>query len=87
MNPVLHLCSKRRTGAGSCAGSGSLELAAALKAEIAKRTLTWEVRLSPCLGHCGQGPNLKAAPGGPMLHGCTEAGAVLDQLQREWRRK
>ncbi|MCA1909148.1 MAG: (2Fe-2S) ferredoxin domain-containing protein [Magnetospirillum sp.] len=87
MNPTLNVCANRRMGAGSCAGSGSLDLAAALKAEIARRNLAWDVRLSPCLAHCGQGPNLKAAPGGPMLHGCTDAVAVLDQLQQEWRRK
>lgn len=72
----MFVCTNRRLGStGSCAGGGSLELMAALRAEIAARGLEWAVAPSPCLGHCPHGPNVKAAPGGPLLHHCPKEGA------------
>lgn len=85
MTPTLYLCVNRRTGAGSCSSAGAHKVMAALHAEIEAHALSWEIRLSPCLGHCGNGPNIKAAPGGPMLHGCTDAKQVMATLLREWR--
>lgn len=85
-NPTLYVCGNRRIGAGSCAASGALELMAALRSEIKAQNLTWDVRQSPCLGHCPHGPNLKAAPKGPLLHGCTDAKTVIAQLRRDWRK-
>lgn len=82
--PTLYICVKRRTGAGSCAGSGAYKVMAGLRDEIDARSLAWEIRLSPCLGQCADGPNIKAAPDGPLLHGCTNAQEVLRQLGRSW---
>ena len=84
MTPTLFVCANRRVGAGSCAGGGSHVLAAALRDAVAARGLDWEVRLSPCLGHCADGPNVKAAPAGPMLHQCRDAAAVLERLSQAW---
>ena len=84
MTPTLYLCVNRRAGAGSCSGAGAHKVMAALHAEIEARALPWEIRLSPCLGHCADGPNIKAAPGGPMLHRCTDAKDVLRQLRQMW---
>lgn len=71
MHPTLFVCTNRRLGsAGSCAGGGSLDLLAALRAEVAARGLGWTVSPSACMGHCQEGPNVKAAPGGPLLHRC-----------------
>lgn len=84
MTPTLYVCGNRRLGAGSCGGQGSHDLAEGLRAEIAARALDWRVALSPCLGHCGQGPNIKAAPGGPMLHHCADAAQVVERLAGQW---
>ncbi len=87
MTPVLFVCTHRRMGcAGSCAGSGALELCVELRRIIAERGLGWAVETSGCLGDCGLGPNLKAAPGGPLLQGCRpeRAEELIDQLLTEW---
>lgn len=84
--PTLFVCTHRRLGAGSCGGSGGEAIAQALRAAVAQRGLPWQVAPIGCLGQCAHGPNLKAAPGGPMLHHCTaeQAGAVIDRLLAEW---
>ncbi len=89
MDPTLLVCVNRRFGtAPSCAERGGVELLEALKEEAARRGLPWEVEAQVCLGYCALGPNLKAAPGGPMLHGCGagQAAEILDRLERDWRR-
>jgi hypothetical protein len=83
MRPTLYLCMTHRIGsAGSCGGAGNDRLFDALKREIAARGLTWQVAANPCMGHCGRGPNLKAAPAGPFLEQCDPAdpAAVIERL-------
>lgn len=83
MGPTLFVCTNRRHGtAGSCAGGGSLALMMALRTEIEARGLAWQVSPSLCLGHCAEGPNVKAAPRGPLLHQCRadRAERVVDDL-------
>lgn len=85
--PTLHVCVNRRLGGvGSCAAAGSEALVAALGAEIARRGLPWRVAANPCMAHCAVGPNLKAAPGGPLLHRCRagDAAAIIDRLIADW---
>lgn len=77
MNPTLFVCTNRRFGAqGSCGARDALALLAALE----EAGLPWEVRPSPCLGWCADGPNVKAAPGGPMLHDCRSVADILARL-------
>jgi (2Fe-2S) ferredoxin len=88
MAPTLYVCTNRRLGsAGSCAGGGSATLRAELLRLLAERGLNWAVEETGCLGHCVHGPNIKAAPGGPVLHGCdaARADAMIDRLLAEWR--
>jgi (2Fe-2S) ferredoxin len=86
MTPVLFVCTNRRMGAGSCAARSALALCDELRRVIAERGLGWAVEASACMGHCALGPNLKAAPGGPLLHGCKpeQAEELIDRLQAEW---
>lgn len=86
MTRTLHVCVHRRLGAGSCAGGGGEELLAALQREIARRGLDWTVAGAPCLAHCGAGPNVKAAPSGPLLHHCRadDASGIIDGLAARW---
>lgn len=84
MNPTLYLCMNRRLGTqGACATGGNDRLFAALEQEIAARGLKWRVMANPCMGHCANGPNLKAAPAGPFLEHCTPGDAVqvIERLQ------
>lgn len=77
MAPTLFVCTNRRLGsAGSCAAGGSVALMDELRAEIARRGLDWRVAASVCLGHCPNGPNIKVAPGGPLLHHCPGEGVA-----------
>jgi len=83
MKPTLFLCMNRRLGtSGSCAAGGNDRLFEALKREIAARHLPWLVVANPCMGHCAEGPNLKAAPCGPFLERCDpdDAAKVIDRL-------
>jgi len=85
--PTLLVCCHSRTGAGSCTGNGGGNpLRAALETEIAARGLSWQVAGIGWLGRCDLGPNLRAAPGGPVLTGCRaeDAAQLLDRLQSEW---
>ncbi|HSV28660.1 MAG TPA: (2Fe-2S) ferredoxin domain-containing protein [Candidatus Omnitrophota bacterium] len=87
MTRTLFVCANRRLGAtGSCASAGAGELIAALRAELDRRCLDWRVAENPCMGHCAAGPNLKAAPGGPLLHQCRaqDAAAIVTQLLETW---
>lgn len=88
MTPTLFVCTNRRLGAtGSCAAGGSVDLVAALRAELSRQSLHWQVAESVCLGHCADGPNLKAAPGGPLLGKCRagDAAAIIDRLRATWK--
>lgn len=84
MGPTLFVCTNRRQGGtGSCAGAGGgLPLLMALRDECEARGLRWQVSPSVCLGHCAGGPNIKAAPAGPLLQGCRpdRVAALVDQL-------
>lgn len=85
--PKLHVCMNRRINGGlSCAAGGAEALAAALEAEIARRGLNWLVARNACMGRCADGPNLKAAPGGPLLSHCRaqDSARVIDTLLGEW---
>lgn len=84
--PTLLVCNHRRRGAGSCAATGGEPLRDALIAAVAARGLDWRVSGTGCLGHCALGPNLKAAPGGPVLHGCRadQADQLIDRLLPHW---
>jgi len=87
MKATLLVCNNFRFGltTPSCAAAGSGALIAALRAELDRRRLPWEVVESFCMGYCGQGPNLKAR-GGPMLHGCKadQVADIVDRLLAEW---
>ena len=85
--PTLLICCHSRTGAGSCTGNGGgAPLRDALAAEVAARDLPWQVAGIGCLGRCDLGPNLRAAPGGPVLTGCRadDAARLVERLQAEW---
>ncbi len=85
--PTLLVCAHRRLGAGSCAGSGGgAPLSRALAAALADHGLDWRVETIGCLGHCAHGPNVRAAPGGLLLHGCRteEAGDLVKRLVAAW---
>jgi (2Fe-2S) ferredoxin len=87
--PTLLVCANHRLGtnAGSCAGGGGgIALAEALRTHLAERGLGWNVAVTGCLGYCRLGPNIKAAPGGPFLHGCQpdQAEALVDRLLTQW---
>lgn len=89
MTRTIHVCMNRRINGGtSCASGGAEPLAAALKAEIARRNLDWRVASNACMGLCGQGPNIKAAPGGPLLSRCQaqDSARLIDLLLTEWTR-
>lgn len=85
--PTLLVCCHSRTGAGSCtANGGGAPLRTALETEITARGLSWQVAGIGCLGRCDLGPNLRAAPGGPVLTGCRaeDAAQLVSRLQSEW---
>lgn len=87
MEPTLFVCGNFRFGsAPSCGGDGAVQLMAALQSELLRRGLVWHVVRSPCLAHCTLGPNIKAAPGGPLLHGCKadKAAEIVDGLLAGW---
>jgi hypothetical protein len=82
---MLRVCTQFRPGmAACCADGGSASLLAALRREVARRGLDWTVEATCCLGHCTMGPNVKAAPGGPMLHRCRSVEDVLGRLPADW---
>ncbi len=83
--PKLRVCTHFRPGmAACCTDGGSAALLAALRREVARRGLGWTVEATCCLGHCPIGPNVKAAPGGPILHHCRSAEDVLGRLPAGW---
>jgi len=85
MDPTLRICTHSRISpTASCAGNGSLALLADLRQVIAQTGSPWLVEESLCLGHCHSGPNVKGAPGGPILHRCTSARSVLERMADEW---
>jgi|GEM_PF-539928 hypothetical protein len=85
--PTLLVCTHRRMGANPACGRAGEKLAGALGRHLAERGLDWAVARTDCLGHCTDGPNLKAAPGGPILHGCRaeRTAALVDRLLAEWK--
>jgi hypothetical protein len=85
MRPVLRVCTNFRPGPYTCCADGeAVALLAALRAEVARRGLACAVEPSRCMGYCGEGPNVKAAPGGPLLHHCRTPADVLDHLPPGW---
>lgn len=86
----LFVCVNRRpdgTPKGSCAGSGSVEIHAALKAELGARGLVkTEVRActSSCLDLCWVGPAIAVEPDGYFYGRVTLADVpeIADALQR-----
>lgn len=86
-SPTLRVCTHHRLGGtGSCGAGGGEKLRDTLRRIVASRGLDWVVEETGCLGQCRHGPNLKAAPGGPILHGCSapQAEALVDRLLVEW---
>lgn len=67
----LRLCRNFRAGdiLASCAASGALELADALKKAIAENDDFIKLELVHCMGRCHMGPTLKLVPAGPFLQG------------------
>jgi hypothetical protein len=86
MPPSLRVCTHLRNGAVSCAGRGSLKLLEDLRGLVLASGLPWHVEETVCLGYCHIGPNIKGAPGGPILHQCQDALSVLDQMDTHWDR-
>lgn len=86
MDPTLRVCIHMRSlgGGASCAGRGSEALLADLHQLVAETEAGWKIAPSTCLGQCRDGPNVKGAPGGPILNNCTDARAVLERMRQEW---
>ena len=85
--PTLMVCTHRRLGAaGSCGAAGGAALSEALRRDLAARGLGWSVTETGCLGHCSHGPNIKAAPNGPLLHHCSagHSEALIERLLAGW---
>ena len=57
----------------SCAGRGSREMLALLRARLDAASLPVEVRELHCFGRCELGPNVRIAPGGAFFHGVDAA--------------
>ncbi len=86
MTTTLRVCIHYRVGQSSCAGRGSEKILKELRRLIETSGSNWKVEESVCLGHCQKGPNVKGAPGGPILHQCQDAQSVLDRIEQEWER-
>ena len=75
MNKVhkLLVCTNFRANPNhpSCAARGSKLLMQAIAEEFVLNQLSIQVVASPCMGFCGQGPNVHLTPSGPFLHGVT----------------
>ncbi len=85
VTPKLRVCTHIRPGLrGCCADGGGELLLAALRSEVERRGLRVTVEATCCLGHCAVGPNIKAAPDGPLLHHCQSAEDVLGRLPDNW---
>lgn len=84
---ILLVCSHRRLGSGACGNTDGFALAGALRLAIKNQGLDWQVQTTGCLGQCGDGPNIKASPGGPFVNGCTPDGAeaTVARLLATWR--
>jgi len=104
MAPVarhVFVCTNRRPVGGrpACGNRGGLELAAALRHEVAARPELWgtvAVTACDCLGPCFDGPNAVIYPEGVWYSGVTAAdarelceehlvaGRVVERLRYEW---
>lgn len=104
MPPVarhVFVCTNRRPDGGrpACGGRGGVELAAALRHEVASRPDLWgrvAVTACDCLGPCFDGPNLVIYPEGVWYAGVSAGdareiadehlvgGRVVDRLRYEW---
>ena len=71
----LVVCVNRRLSPGSvsCAARGSPRLAERLADLLADQNLPVVVETIHCFGRCGQGPNIRLAPGGEFFRGVGEA--------------
>lgn len=82
--PIVLSCQTDRLGsqAQCCAKRDAAAVLAALRQAIADERLDVDVEVSPCLGHCSVGPNLRIV--GDSLHHAvtpTDLSAVLDRLR------
>ena len=103
MPPVRHVfvCTNRRPEGGrpACGGRGGVELAAALRHEVASRPELWglvAVTACDCLGPCFDGPNVVIYPEGVWYAGVSasdareltdehlDGGRVVDRLVYQW---
>ena len=103
MPPVRHVfvCTNRRPEGGrpACGGRGGVELAAALRHEVASRPELWglvAVTACDCLGPCFDGPNVVIYPEGVWYAGVgasdareltdehLDGGRVVDRLVYQW---
>ena len=85
MKPKLRVCTHFRLGAvPSCDARGGSVLLEDLRRLMESGGGPWDVEPSLCLGHCPDGPNVKGAPGGPILNRCRDAQSVLDRMDRDW---
>lgn len=70
---TIMVCIKQRLGYNpSCAGRGSVALAAHLEQSIAEKGYPVHVHRFNCLGLCEAGPNMKVV-GGELFHHVTLA--------------
>ena len=103
MPPVRHVfvCTNRRPEGGrpACGGRGGVELAVALRHEVASRPELWglvAVTACDCLGPCFDGPNVVIYPEGVWYAGVSasdareltdehlDGGRVVDRLVYQW---
>lgn len=75
MEGKLIICTHHRIDPrrSSCGGSGSEALAEQLEQAFAERGIDLGIERVECLGACGEGPNMRLAPGGPFFRGVDEA--------------
>ena len=64
----------------SCGPRGGTEIADAIRAEVARRGLNFNIETINCLGLCARGPNVRLAPGNSWFHGIrlSDVPALID---------
>jgi NADH:ubiquinone oxidoreductase subunit E len=70
MSKKLLVCTNYRANPNnpSCAARGSKQIATELQLALEKNNVSIEIELSPCMGFCKIGPNLRLVPNGEFFH-------------------
>ena len=70
MSKKILVCTNYRANPNnpSCAARGSKKIAVELQLELEKANISIEIELSPCMGFCNVGPNLRLVPNGEFFH-------------------